>query len=147
MDDLERLKELKQKGFYCSQIMLMMGLDLMGKTNPDLIRSMNSLAGGLGFSGHVCGALTGGCCLLGLYAGKGVPEEPQKPELDIMVQDLVKWFSDEYTPLYGGILCREILDGNMQNSPSRCPNIVVSTFQKVKELLIEKGYDLTGIET
>ena len=147
MEDIDRMKELKQKGFFCSQIILIMGLELQGKTNPDLVRSMNALAGGLGFSGEICGALTGGACLLGFYAGKGTPEEPQSPALDFMVQDLVKWFKAEYAPRYGGIRCEEILNGNIQNQPSRCPLLVTETFHKVKELLVENGFDLSGIET
>lgn len=146
MEDIERMKELKQQGFFCSQIMLIMGLELQGKTNPDLVRSMNGLVGGLGFSGETCGALTGGACLLGLYAGKGTPEELQTPQLDFMVQDLVKWFKAEYIPRYGSLRCEEILEGNLQNQPARCPFLVTETFQKVKELLVENGYELSGID-
>jgi len=146
MDDLERMLNLKQQGFFCSQIMLIMGLELQGKTNPDLVRSMNGLAGGLGFSGEICGALTGGACLLGLFAGKGVLTEPQDLQIDFMVQDLVIWFSAEYTSRYGGIRCAEILNGNFRAQTSRCPLLVLETFQKVKELLLENGYDLSGTE-
>lgn len=145
-ETIDQIKELKLKGFFCSQIMMMMGLELQGKTNPDLIRSMNALAGGLGFSGEICGVLTGGACLLGLYAGKGTVDELQSPELDFMVQDLVKWFKEEYTQKYGGILCREILLNDLKNQPTRCPFLVIETFQKVKEMLVENGYDLAGAQ-
>ena len=56
MDELERMQELKQQGFYCSQILVMLGLEAQGKQNPDLVRAMQELAGGLGFSGDTCGA-------------------------------------------------------------------------------------------
>jgi C_GCAxxG_C_C family probable redox protein len=147
MNELDQIKEYRKQGFYCSQIILLQGLDLLGKQNPDLVRSMNGLAGGLGFSGELCGALTGGACLLGLYAGKGVPEQEQDPRLDFMVMDLVKWFKAEYEPRYGGIRCEQILNGDRQNQPTRCPFLVIETFQKVKELLVENGFDLSGLET
>ena len=92
MDDREQLMALRQQGFYCSQIIMLQGLDMTGKSNPDLVRAMHGLAGGLGFSGELCGALTGGASLLGLYAGKGIPEQPEDPRLDFMIVDLVKWF-------------------------------------------------------
>lgn len=146
MEDMERLKELKQQGFFCSQILLIMGLELQGKTNPELVRTMNGLVGGLGFSGEICGALTGGACLMGFYAGKGTPEDQYNLQLDSLIQDLVKWFKGEYIPRFGGIRCEEILESNPQNRPIRCPIIVIETFQKVKEMLVENGYDLSGIE-
>lgn len=146
MEDNERMKELKQQGFFCSQILLIMGLELQGKTNPDLVRAMHGLAGGLGFSGELCGALTGGASLLGLYAGKGTPEQEEDPRLIFMVQDLVNWFKAEYAGQFGGIRCEEILAGSSQNQATRCPILVNGVLQKVKELLVENGYELSGLE-
>jgi C_GCAxxG_C_C family probable redox protein len=137
MDDLMRMMKLKGQGFYCSQIMVSMGLEDQGKSNPDLVGAARGLAGGLGFSGEVCGALTGGACLLGLYAGKGSPEEKDDPRLDWMVQALVEWFNEEYGGQYGGTRCDDILDGEPSNMAARCPGIVVSTYQKAQELLAE----------
>lgn len=85
-----KLSRFANKVFYCSQMILLQGLEQLGKTNPDLIRAMHGLAGGLGFSGELCGALTDGASLLGLYAGKGTPEQPEYPRLDFMIVDLVK---------------------------------------------------------
>jgi len=146
MDDLERMIQLRKQGFFCSQILLIMGLELQGKTNPDLVRSMHGLAHGLGYAGEICGALTGAACLLGLYAGKGVPEEPDDPHVDFMVEDLVKWFKAEYTPRYGSIRCEDILLGDPRGQVTRCPVLVSESFQKVKELLVENGFDLSGLE-
>jgi C_GCAxxG_C_C family probable redox protein len=146
MDDLDIFMTLRQQGFYCSQILLLQGLSMMGKENPDLIRAMHGLAGGLCFSGELCGALTGGACLLGLYAGKGTPEQPEDAHLKMMIRDLVTWFRAEYGELYGGIRCEEILAGNSQNKVLRCPGMVRGVLQKAKELLIENGYDLSGVE-
>ena len=92
MEDIDRMRELKQQGFFCSQILMIMGLELQGKTNPDMVGSMHALAGGLGFAGELCGALTGGASLLGLYAGKREPQDEDDPRLMFMNQDLVKWF-------------------------------------------------------
>ena len=121
MDDNNELVVLRKQGFYCSQILMLQGMEMMGKSNPDLIRAMHGLAGGLGFSGELCGALTGGASLLGLYAGKGTPEQPEDPRLDFMVMDLVKWFKAEYSEQFGGIRCEEILAGNNQNQAIRYP--------------------------
>ena len=146
MDDFETLREMKAQGFHCSQILLKFGLELQGKENPDLVRAMHGLAGGVGFTGELCGALTGGACLLGLYAGKGLPEEEEDEHLNLMVEDLVNWFKQQYGQSFGGIRCAEIVGENGQYKAARCPQIVAETYQQVKELLIENGFSLEGPE-
>jgi C_GCAxxG_C_C family probable redox protein len=143
MDELLRMLELAGQGFHCSQILLSLGLEAQGKQDPDLIRSMEGLAGGVGFSGDVCGVLTGGACLLALYAGRGTPEEEAHPRLNLMIGELVEWFSDQYSERYGGIHCRDILDNDPANQSARCPGIVMETYEKVKSLLLENGFDLS----
>lgn len=144
MMDEERMITLKHEGYYCSQILIILGLELQGKSDPDLVASMHGLAGGLGFTGELCGALSGGACLLGLYAGKRYPEELENPVLMFMIEDLVNWFKREFGVQYGGIRCEEILTGNTRNQMMRCPLMVSGVFNKVKELLIENGFDLSG---
>jgi C_GCAxxG_C_C family probable redox protein len=145
MDDVEYMKELKVQGFVCSQIIVKMGLELQGKENPDLVKSVQGLAGGLGFTGDVCGALSGGTCLLGLYAGKGSPSDEDDPRLLFMIEELMDWFKKEYGSLYGGIHCVDIVNDDGQKMASRCPQITAATYQKIKELLVENNFDLSGI--
>jgi len=144
MEELMRMLELKQQGFYCSQILLSMALQDRGESNPALIRAARALAGGLGFSGETCGALTGGACLLGLYAGKGEADEPDNPRLDQMVQALVEWFKEEHGQNYGGIRCDDILVGEPANMKTRCPNLVLTTYEKANDLL--RAYEVVGEE-
>lgn len=146
MDELDSLIALRKQGFYCSQILILQGLEQMGKSNPDLVRAMQGLAGGLGFMGELCGALSGGASLLGLYAGKGTPEQEEDPRLIFMVEDLVKWFKTEYGAQFGGIRCEEILAGESQNQARRCPLLVAGVLQKAKDLLVENGFSLSGID-
>lgn len=146
LDDMQRLNQLKEQGFFCSQIIMLEGLDLLGKRNPDLVRSMHALAHGIGYSGEICGALTGAACLLGLYAGKGAPEDQNDPRLDQMLMELVDWFKEQYVPRFGSIRCEDILMSRPALQVSPCPELVQSSLQKVKELLVENGFDLSGIE-
>jgi hypothetical protein len=66
-----RMLQLAKKGYYCSQILVIMGLEARGESNPDLVRTVGGLARGCGEGSCTCGALTGGCCLLSLFAGRG----------------------------------------------------------------------------
>lgn len=139
MEELMRMIELQRQGLYCSQILVSMGLQDQDKDNPDLVRAVQALAGGIGFSQDTCGALTGGACLLGLYAGTG-PREVDDPRLIQMVQALVDWFREGVGQQYGDTTCKAIVEGNFNNAPSRCPGIVAKTYQKARELLAENGF-------
>lgn len=146
MDDTSRIDEFIPGGFNCGQVLLNLALDNLGKQNPDLIRSMQALGGGLGSTGNICGALVGGVCLLGVYGGKSEIDQPTDERLNYMVGELVDWFKNEYEPLFGGIDCDQILEKNKLNIPYRCPEIILNVYQKTEELLNESGYDITRIE-
>ncbi len=143
-DEFFRMIELAQDDMLCSQIILQMGLEALGKDDPDLVRAMGGLAGGLGFSGKMCGALSGGACLIALYAGKGSSDEAEDSRMNDMIKELVTWFENEYGPVYGSTECKDILEDNPQNRVERCPQITYSTFQKVKEILAANGFKLSG---
>jgi len=136
-----RMFELATQGFGCSQILAQMALEERGKRNPDLVRAMTGLLGGMS-CGKICGALTGACCVLGLYAGKGSPEEHSDPRLALMLSQLVEWFETEYTSRYGSIECADIVGGDPKLRLARCPQIVAETFEKLKEILAANQYDL-----
>jgi hypothetical protein len=137
-----RMMELSYRGYFCSQILLIMGLEAQGKTDPDLVRSMGGLANGCSFEGGPCGALTGAACLIGLYAGRGADDEEQDWDFPNMLQDLGDWFDRTYGGKYGGITCQAIV-GDGTEKLERCGAIVAETYAKVVELLTASGYDLT----
>jgi hypothetical protein len=143
VDDRERMEQLGREGYLCSQILVKWGLELQGKSNPDLVRSAHALSRGMA-AGETCGALTGGACLLGLYAGRGESHEEDDPRLLFMLDDLVGWFKSEYEQAYGSLRCDDIVGECGQHMATRCPTMVLGVYQKAKDLLVENGFDLTG---
>ncbi|HBS59234.1 MAG TPA: hypothetical protein DEA44_08210 [Firmicutes bacterium] len=139
-NEMARIAQLHAQGFHCSQILVILGLEQQGKTNPDLVRAMTGLAGGLGFTGRVCGALTGAVCLLGLYAGRGEVEERENHLLNAMIEQLVDWFDERFGKEYGGADCEVILQDDPWNKLTRCPGLVTECYVKAKELLEENGF-------
>ncbi|MBQ3508710.1 MAG: C_GCAxxG_C_C family protein [Peptococcaceae bacterium] len=133
-----RLLDLTSKGYACSQILLMMGMELNGEENSAVVRTMAGLNEGMYGSGRLCGCLTGGSCLLGYFSGKGLDEEElEHPAFRKMVADFSAWFEETWGGQYGGINCDDILEDNRANQMSRCPEIVQSSFEKCMELLEE----------
>lgn len=144
-DVMVRMIELAHQGFYCSQILIILALEAQGKSNPDLVRAMSGLHGGMGDCGNVCGTLTGGACLLALYAGKGAPEEKENVRLNPMINELVEWFEQECRSRFNtGITCSDILQDDARNRATRCPQIVMATFEKAREILTKNSMDFSG---
>ena len=143
--DAFRMFQLATQGFCCSQIMVILGLEDQGKENPDLIKAMHGLCGGIGRSGKTCGALTGGACLIGLNVGKGTPTEFSHAKINVMINDLLEWFED----VYGAIECSGILDHSLDEGneyPVQCGNIVATTFNKVLEILASYADDSESMD-
>jgi C_GCAxxG_C_C family probable redox protein len=139
-NEMARIAQLHAQGFHCSQILIVLGLEQQGKSNPDLVRAMTGLAGGLGFTGKICGTLVGAVCLLSLYAGRGEVEERENHILNAMIDQLVNWFEEKFGAEYGGIDCGVILQDDPWNRLTRCPQIVTETYFQAKELLEENGF-------
>jgi len=146
MDDIMiRLLQLTGQGYGCSQILLRLFLELRGEDNPALIRSMSGLAYGCGGGHATCGTLTGGCCVLGLYAGKGRDDEQGSDRLMLMLQELSDWFEKQVGGPFGGIACETIVGANGQQAArQRCGTIVAQTYNKVLEILAANGFDISG---
>src|SRR5574340_1444295 len=106
MDEMMlRVMRLKANGFCCAQMVLILALEAQDKTNTDLVRAVGGLCFGINWSGEVCGALSGGACLISLYAGKGSDEEAPDDRYVTMVGELVDWFSQAADGEYGGTRC------------------------------------------
>ena len=122
-----RMMQLGQQGYSCSQIMMLLGLQVRAESNPGLVRAMAGLAYGCG-SGHgTCGVLTGGCCLLALYAGKGSDEETESDRMGLMSCDAI------------------VGESGPEASRQRCGTILAATYAKVMEILSTNGIDPSSV--
>jgi hypothetical protein len=147
MDDttdevMDRIAELAGKGYFCSQVLITLALDAQGKSDPDLVRTMDGIAHGCWYPEGQCGAWSGGACLIALYAGKGTDDEEADDAFLSMLADLGKWFIETVTERYGGITCGVIM-AEKSEIPARCRRTVRDVYEHVVELLMANGYDLT----
>jgi C_GCAxxG_C_C family probable redox protein len=138
-DILFQLTALKAKGYCCAQMILILALEAQGKANADLVRSMGGLCFGINGCGEVCGALSGGACLISLYAGKGGDEEEHDERYQKIMDEFVAWFKEAAEDEYGGTRCDEILE----KFPDRsiCGKIVSDTYGKCMDILVSNGFD------
>ena len=135
-DYMDIMLSLYDEGYDCAQILMRLVLDAEEKENPDLIRTLAGLNGGIGGSGHTCGCMTGGACLLAYYAAKGASEETTHEKYREMSHKFVEWF-EAYTAEYGGTECSQILDYDSRKRMQRRPTLTEPTSQQCIELLDE----------
>lgn len=136
--------ELGGKGYTCAQIVISGALRHLGRENPDLVRAMSGLGQGGGCAGELCGALSGGLCLLGLHLGKGLDSELPDPHEQLMYNNLVEWFRREHGA-GGKITCDAILgiapgEACVMNQ-GLCGQMVASVMDYAVALLLERGFD------
>ena len=136
-----RMMELAGKGYCCSQIIIFLALDELGRENPDFIRGAAGLCNGLGDCSGPCGVYTGAALLLGLYAGKGLDIEEPADALPLMLESLRDWFA-EATLQHGGSTCSGILSGNCEHpDPAVCGGLINDAYAKVRDVLVENGFN------
>jgi C_GCAxxG_C_C family probable redox protein len=140
MDDvILRIMQLKQKGYCCAQILLILALEAQGEVNAGLVRAVQGLCFGVAMSGEICGALSGGVCLISLYTAKGSDTEEVHERFSLMTCELVEWFRNNMGETYGGIRCDDIL--TKYPDKSVCGSIVAATYGKAMEILMDNGLD------
>ena len=131
---------LAGQGYCCVQIPLMLVLEAHGRTNPGLASALFALCHGFPDGKGPCGALTGGACLLGYFAGKGAAATVPDERLPLMLEELSSWFTARYQPQFGGIGCGDIVpDGHPV--PEICGGLIIETHIQTLSLLAANGFD------
>ena len=136
MDFEMTLLKLSSEGYQCAQIMVILALDLVGETNPGLVRAMSGLNAGLGKSGSACGVLTGGAAALGYFTGKADPSDMPHEKAEAIVADYSNWFR----AAYGSDRCQDIIDGDFTLAKTHCVGMIEAAYDKIIELL--QAYEL-----
>jgi C_GCAxxG_C_C family probable redox protein len=133
--DFMHMLELATQGYQCAQILMILALEADSKENSDLVRAAGGLNLGLSDASGPCGALTGGCCFISYFAGKGDDVEMESPVYKDMLKEYTTWFRTEFRRQS----CIDILDGDLKNMKKRCPGIVQASYLKVMEILDTNG--------
>lgn len=141
--DLDIMR-LAHEGYCCSQIVMLMTLELQGISNPGLIRAMNGLCHGeIGTSGP-CGAYGGAACVIAYYSGKGNSMDIVDERLPLMLAELADWFGEYAEGKFGGTNCSNIVTGD---SPDRavCGSLVAECYGRAMSILTQNGIDPTTL--
>ncbi len=135
MDLEERIMELSRYGYACGQILGVLLLDTTGEENPQLIRCLQGLNGGIGGCGEVCGCMPAGCCLISNFTGKPDEHSFDSPHHRGAMGEFTVWFENEMEAEYGSLACRDIVGTDPAKKVRFCPQIIASTYEKCMEIL------------
>ena len=141
-DESFRVAELLLQGYKCSHVLMKLALEAQERDEPDLVRAMSGLALGMG-QGFNCGALSGGCCVLGLYAGRAGEDSPEDPRFDAVLDEFTWWFHTYAKEQYGGIDCSAIMQFDPALKQQRCPALILAVWGKIEETLRKHEIDIT----
>lgn len=141
MDDtMLRIMQLGSQGFCCSQILMQLALEDMGEENIGLIRALSGLGNGLG-CGELCGAASGGACVISFYAAKGESSEEEEQDYQLMLADFMEWFKETAPHKWGGVRCDEIVSGSAAMEMEKCGDIILASRNRILEILAAYGVD------
>ena len=134
---VNRMIQLAENKYNCSQIMMALVLEQEGRENPELIRAMSGLGDGCGFFRETCGIMTGAAAILAWYAGKGADDEEESEKLLPMLEDLGDWFQQTIASKYAGTRCKDIVGDLVGTNDGKriCGSIIFQTFARVNAIL------------
>jgi len=115
-----------------------MTLETIGEENPQLVKAMGGLGGGIGYCGDTCGCLTGSACAIGYFLGNLAPEEKEDAQMKPAVQELYQWFRQKTEEEFGAFYCKDITHLDWGVIMEKCPGLIADTYTKVMEILTER---------
>jgi C_GCAxxG_C_C family probable redox protein len=136
-DVSDNVRDALQNGYHCSQVLMLLSLELRDISNPLLIRSMGGLGMGM-FSSGTCGALTGAACVLASYFARDEGEN-EPSGYNALVHEFLAWFKDQF----GAIACLELVENDMGQIRRFCPILMEKCFVKIAEILDDHDIDST----
>ena len=120
-------QRLHTAGYNCAESVLGAVAAAAGGEAPPL-RLATGFGGGLGRTGDVCGAVTGGCMALGWLRGRDDPQDKASyAKTAVMVRELLAGFRAGH----GTLLCSE-LTGYDLSDPSILPRFAQDDERRVK---------------
>ncbi|OXS30307.1 MAG: hypothetical protein BCS36_12010 [Desulfovibrio sp. MES5] len=128
--DAKDIQALLQEGLCCSQAIVTMGLRLRDEENPSMVAAASGLCQGM-YAGEACGCITSAAQVLALVGG------PRNAPL--MIPQLLEWYDQISREKFSGQTCMEITGGVLR--PDICMPLVVETWQAVREILAEFGFE------
>ena len=145
----------------CSQAVVGSHKKILGRPGDEVFRASGVFAAGIGLTGKTCGALSGGCIILGSYVGRDYTDWEDMQGLRFeslrLGKRLVEFFENEYETT----ICRELqkkLVGRFYDlwterekfwaigghNADKCPSVCANVAKWSAEILFDEGLIKNG---
>jgi len=109
---MNRVEELREKGYNCAQSVSCTFVDLLPIDEPTLFKISEGFGGGMGGNDGTCGALSGAIMVISLLSSSGNSDESTKKQTYRLSKELY----DSFVSLTSSPICSE-LKGDENNEP------------------------------
>jgi len=140
----EEALNLFAKGFNCSQSVSSVFAEKLNIDKETIIKAAGGFGGGIGSSGNMCGAVTGGIIAIGLkYSSVNSEDTEAKKHVRELAKDFMKSFAGQF----GSVDCKQILGYDFSkpeefeyvhnNNVTRqvCPKFIKFAVQELDKIL------------
>jgi hypothetical protein len=122
MDEQQRLIIEQTKGRCCSQAIMALALEDLGKENEDLITAMAGFCGGMG-RGRICGSLVAAIAALHVCDTENASK--------LWQTEIMDWFFEKF----GAYDCFDIIGNDPMRRNKVCPSLILATYLKLREYI------------
>ncbi|MDR2609981.1 MAG: C-GCAxxG-C-C family protein [Clostridiales Family XIII bacterium] len=119
-EQAERVTGKLLKGNCCSQTIMSLALEDLGKENEDLVVAMTAFCGGMGHHGEICGSLAAAVAALHVC-------DTQKATATWQ-DEFMRWFRERF----GAHDCRDIVGDDKKLRASLCPRLTLETYMQLR---------------
>ena len=125
------------RGFNCAESIFLAFREIAAPDlSEDMVRIATPFGGGIGRSGCLCGALSGGVIILGAARGRTTPETPRKESYELSSE-----FHNRFKSEFGATCCRVLVKDKFgsKEQGERCYQIITGSAELLMKFLVEKG--------
>ncbi len=126
-----------RSGYNCAEALFLTFREYVAPDiSEDMVRLVTPLGGGIGRSGCVCGALSGGVIIIGAIKGRTSPKGSRDDSYDLAGE-----FHKRFRKAFGSTCCR-VLNKHEYHDPERgrtCLKIIGNSAAILMEILQERG--------
>ena len=113
--------------FNCAQSILSTYCTKYGLDRNTALKLATGFGGGIVRFGRTCGAVSGACMVIGLKYGMGINENT---ELKEKTYEVIRNFSDRFQEINGSVICRELLNCDINTPEGKDYYIKNELFEK-----------------
>jgi C_GCAxxG_C_C family probable redox protein len=152
MNKSELASEYLKKGYNCAQSVIKAYANDVGMNEEDAVKMASVLGGGIGRTGHICGAVSGAALVIGMKFGStDNTDKHSRNKAYQKANELLEKFSAQNK----SVLCKELLgydiktkEGLKQARESgvmvqKCPKLVLSAAKILESIINETQMPIT----